>query len=111
MESGAQKVTSKIESEETCHIGIKAPNTQVNTNKALTLTRLKRAKKNGYIMFEDLGNKDETNRTQEVHHAYCMENKIADKEPKVNDKPRTEQHRLHEPKIDKRSRACRKMIM
>eukprot|EP00972_Heterocapsa_arctica_P002220 319913-Heterocapsa_arctica.AAC.1 len=36
----------------------------------------------GYIMFEDLANKDEANRTQAVNHAYCMKNKLAVRDTK-----------------------------
>eukprot|EP00972_Heterocapsa_arctica_P063865 9422648-Heterocapsa_arctica.AAC.1 len=64
----------------------------------------------GYIMFEDLGTKDDASRSQAETHVYCMENKHPDKHTtKVNDKYRTERYRLHEPKTDKRNIDCRIM--
>eukprot|EP00972_Heterocapsa_arctica_P002487 359228-Heterocapsa_arctica.AAC.1 len=59
----------------------------------------------GYIMFEDLGNKDDASRSQAEAHAYCMEHKHPDNYSKQNDKSRTVRYRLHEPRTDKRDRS------
>eukprot|EP00972_Heterocapsa_arctica_P052734 7761538-Heterocapsa_arctica.AAC.1 len=46
----------------------------------------------GYIMFEDLGNKDYASRPQAETHAYCMENKNPDNYPKQTRITKSEIH-------------------
>eukprot|EP00972_Heterocapsa_arctica_P078307 11546081-Heterocapsa_arctica.AAC.1 len=71
-------------------------------------TREHNARKHiGYIMFQDLGNKDYTSMPQAETHAYCVENKHPDTYTKHKDKSRTVRYRLHEPKTDKRDISCR----
>eukprot|EP00972_Heterocapsa_arctica_P058726 8658479-Heterocapsa_arctica.AAC.1 len=60
----------------------------------------------GYIMFEDLGNKEYASRPQAETQTYCMENKHPDNYPK-HETSGTVRYRLHEPKTDKRDRSCR----